>query len=646
MAEAFSVLLQDDPEVQGYADSRYPNASGGPRLNKARFCREVGATDTTVERWYAGCSYMDDEPLVGIPLTNPITGKEEPTFAEADARRINTRKEGIRKGRWRDGAGSWLSEARAGRFLKRGLKRNKPKRYSRLLCETPIRKRSLLHMAELWEHKRAELDPKGRCSQKLVRRAYNQNWYSEEALTLLKGWLTMPPGHYGTTKKPRLDVARAAKYVGCDKRTIQTLIADGTLKHVKDWSRNGRGEIKTVRVSDLDRLKAERGQDKGNGRFVNLDGTTGSTIKAAAEAFGESPERVRRAVNRRSEEPSHLDLPADAAERRPLTGGGKESFVIDDMELQTWNRRVKKALEKGVPEAWELVGKLVKRFGGETAAGQREFNQCVACWVAIEKLTRKDCLVEIEAKSAWNTRPRPDGAEQPSADSPPKMCKKLLRRKAVEVETVRRLWEETCSVEAGEALLKDYLKDGPRLVRDVWDYMHARGFTGLRLRRALKKANVQHRLSAGRGSPWVYYLKGQQQRANGHPPASPTGEYQFPHATVVKIGTNDRTEIDSSSNVVVGTTANADLLPHSANASSGPRGGHSTTETASLLRVNKGQVTRYVEKGILSASGEGRDKRVTAESITRFLLDQNEKAGRPETDEEVMRKAKANGLDW
>jgi hypothetical protein len=493
MAESPAAPFQDDPQVQGYADGYYPNASGGPRLNKARFYRDVGASDTTVERWCEGCEYLDNERLVAIPLINPVTGRKEPTFVEADKRRIKIRKKGIREGRWRDKDGWWLSETRAGKLLKRGLKTNKPKRYSRLLRETPTSKRTLLRLAKLWEHKRAELDPEERCPEKLVRRAYNHNWYSEEALTLLKAWLTMPPGHYGTATDPRRDVFRAAKHVGCDKRTIQTLIADDKPKPVKDWSRNGRGEIDTIRLSDLDQLKAERDQYQGNGVFVNEDNTTEVTIKKAADETGLTPEQIRGMLP---------DLGTEAVRIRSLPTGGRPSYTIKSSKIKALEKDISRELLFGIPTGRESIPVLARRFGGEDPESQNEFRECVKCWDALGKLTIKPFLVEQETKSRWGGT-----------------CKRIVEVRTCRVASAQRLWENTCSVEAGAKLLKRILKDGPRPIKDVKNgaqvielgvqsVMRKNGFIGRRLYRALDAAGVQARPEGNAAKPWVYELTG------------------------------------------------------------------------------------------------------------------------------------------
>jgi hypothetical protein len=348
-------------------------------------------------------------------------------------------------------------------------------------------------LEKLWGQKRAELLPnapdtpftngkKGGAGKK----------YITKAVLALKGWLTMPEGHYGTGEQPTRDVVASAKRAECSDVTIVNNLRD---KGILDWSRDGRGKIRTFTIADVDDFKSK-----------HADGINQLTLKDVAKKLGTNKQKIRAMLNRgRKEDQSQQGIANGNGKKRRQTGAivieaepkklrqrcsGPDADTITAEEFQQLEEMMKDQQRK---PGFATLRELQNSVSDGAVSVMHEVRQCVELWYELgpEWLPGEKAIVE--------TTYTPKHRSKPQTRTVNTMTYKQSRFKD--------LWNGRCKVKAGVDHLILELKIGtPRPVPEINDIMKQKGFTGLRFLDAKQKANVVARLPDGEhgGAAWLY----------------------------------------------------------------------------------------------------------------------------------------------
>ena len=216
-------------------DSRFSQL---PPLTRAQLICELQEAGfphryKSIRLWHPHCHHLDGEAF-----TPDLDGcYSRPDFDRIIAS-LMAHKTAVETGSLQDKDGLvLLSVEKAGELLKKNVSTDNTPAFFR---HERISRGTFIFLEKLWHHKRGELLPQkdvelpfsrvrfeGRPGSRWI--FFECTWYVMQALIVLKKWLMMKPGHYGTASEPRLDRDRAAEHVGCDPATLMKKVAPGVL---------------------------------------------------------------------------------------------------------------------------------------------------------------------------------------------------------------------------------------------------------------------------------------------------------------------------------------------------------------------------------------------------------------------------------
>jgi hypothetical protein len=283
-------------------------------------------------------------------------------------------------------------------------------------------------------------------------------------------------------------VEAAAAFVGCDMATIYNWENEGRLVPECNYSRNGRGPIKTYRRSALEPLKAARDADNGDGTFADAAGLL-MQVDVAAERFGVPACRIR----------SKLEV----LRRRPKLNS-RDVDVVREVGVAALKAEQHRVAKRRAPKGHSDAAALAELVGARTPAARCELGECLALW-------REIGLLAAEKVPQLRKNRRGAGA--------------ALRDKwFYDADQFLRLWRADY-LKPGLQALTRLIREGHNSAKEVVKEMRQVGITERRLYKVAKAAGAVCRLTQGLGSPWVYEF------ASRREPGAASGE-ELPQATV------------------------------------------------------------------------------------------------------------------
>jgi len=485
------------PRLCDQQDPDFPDAPGGPRVSQDFLMVYLDVCYEMIRRYHAGCEWIDGEELEPVLLQNPKTNKWKATYSWEVAQRVRARMDAVATGQWEaPNLGSVLSQEKAAEHLKKVAA--KAKRLSKRTFDT----RTLAFFAELWGHKREELDPEGKLPKEMILVRYGRNWYVKAILDLLLPWLAMPAGHYGTADDPRRDLWGAAEHLGITTTGFRKKFLKGKLKGkltlIPDWNGNGKGEIDTFRLAQLNEAKKDK--LKKDGQMLNADKSRRLILRIIAQKTGIGLGRLTRIVWGDSVTAEKLGIKIPSPQEKQRVGGGRPADSLTEQEGYQLAAELEKALKKKPLPGYATATELKKLVNADSVQKKLEVGECLTSWEKTKELTPDWIVVENEGR--------------------------LQPKRTYSQSKFLQLWEKECTVNVGAKLFRRYVLEGtPRPVEEVKETLYQQGFTGRRLDRARKLAGIQALQPIAFG-PFVYERPPKRQPDNSTPrrrPGRPTG---------------------------------------------------------------------------------------------------------------------------